>query len=146
MGCVAAHRAPEACLFKYAQRAALVPFSPTFLPNECYPMSDVLRCMTHAQGEHDPTLWADSRHAWRKLSGRACRRHDGRQGAAEQRAGCLNQLRLVFVTPLFAGKGTKTDSNANLKKAKADFGFSDTKKQTNPESFCVDTEMSLHRR
>lgn len=114
-----------------------LPFILAFLPNECDPMSDVLWRMTHAQREHDPTLWADPRHARRKLPGRACRWHDGRQGTTEQRAGCLNQLRLVLVTPLFVGERTETHSQANLKNPKRDI--------KNPNSFCVDTQMSLHR-
>lgn len=77
-------------------------------------MSDVLGCMTHAQREHDPTLGADPRHTRRKLPGRACGRHDGRQGATEDGAGRLNQLRLVLVTPLFVGERTETYSQANV--------------------------------
>lgn len=102
-------------------------------------MSDVLGCMTHAQREHDPTLWADPRHTRRKLSGRACGRHDGRQGATEDRAGRLNQLRLVLVTPLFVGERTETYSRANFKKRVK------VRHKKNPKSFCVDAEMSLHR-
>lgn len=33
------------------------------LPDECHPVPDVLWRMAHAQGEHDPTLWADPGHA-----------------------------------------------------------------------------------
>lgn len=63
-------------------------------------MSYVLGCVAHAQWEHDPGLWADSSHTGRELSRWTCGRHDGRQGAAEQRASRLNQLGLVLVTPL----------------------------------------------
>lgn len=116
MGCITAHTATEARLVKCTQLAGRSKFIPTFLPNESHPMSDVLGCVTHAQREHDPTLRADPRHTQRKLSGRACGRHDGRQGATEHRAGRLNQLRLVLVTPLFVGERTETYSRANFKK------------------------------
>lgn len=70
------------------------------LPNESYPVSDIFWRMTYAQRKHDPGLWADPCHTWGKLSRWTCRRHDGRQGTAEQRASRLNQLRLVLITPL----------------------------------------------
>lgn len=72
----------------------------TVLPNQSHPLPYVFRGVTHAQREHDPGFWADSCHTWRQLSGRSSRRHDGWQGATEQRACRFNQLRLVFITPL----------------------------------------------
>ncbi len=72
----------------------------TILPDESYPVPDVLRCVTHAQGKHDPRFRADPCHTWRELPRWTCGGHDGWQGAAEQWAGRLNQLRLVLITPL----------------------------------------------
>lgn len=112
MGCITAQKVKSQSLLKvFNRQPAYHPirvtntvFIHTVLPNECCPMADVLRRMTHAQRKHDPTLGADPRHAGRKLPRRTCRWHDGRQGTAEQRAGCLDQLRLVLVTPLFFWK------------------------------------------
>lgn len=78
----------------------------SILPNESYPVPDVLWCMTHAQRKHDSGLWADPCHTWGKLSRWTCRRHDGWQGAAEQRASCLYQLWLVLITPLLVHRQT----------------------------------------
>lgn len=74
--------------------------SVTFLPNQSYPVSDVLWCMTHPQRKHDPGLRANRCHTWGKLSRGSCGWHDDWQGTAEQRTSCLNQLRLVLITPL----------------------------------------------
>lgn len=81
----------------------------TVLPDEGDAVPDVLGCVAHAQGEHDPRFGSDPGHARGQLPGRTCGRHDGGQGAAEQRASRLNQLRLVLITPLSTDRHTDRD-------------------------------------
>lgn len=45
-----------------------ITFIMTILPNESYPVPDVLGCMSHAQRKHNPGLRTDACHTWGKLS------------------------------------------------------------------------------